>query len=375
MVVSHEASQSLLDRYLPVFRNERRGNRCPTACTARGCLPLRFTTDLQSAALGMAMAASDQLCSRAMLLRFAASVPRSARITVLFGLLLVGCAEEGGAPLPGPTACEWVNSKRASCCLEEFECATARDECYAECLMGWGCAEQAKPGIDPGISACLWNCAPRFTCDDGTEIYAAFVCDDEGDCAGSEDEKNCEAPESTMPISTTSVAEVTADARVSVVDASVDSGVPGQASPMIGLPDAASLGETLPFCEATWDMPVASTQGSTSMPPAPTKPPAPPKPAPPVDSPPDAGARDAATTNAASLDAASSDAASVTAIPLDGAASNAALLPEAGAVAPNTDASAVDGGAVTMAEATSTVVSLPNLDAAVTSASNRGSAQ
>lgn len=197
--------------------------------------------------------------------------------SALLCLLCVACAEDGQAPALGPTACEWVHAKRQSCCLEAFECGSAYDECHAKCLVGWGCAEQADPGSDPGIAACLWNCAPRFTCDDGSEIYAAFRCDGEGDCAGSEDEKNCPPRQPPAPIVD---AQQTADASSPVLhdaaavdamaqhapDAALSEATPSpQASPDASSASEASAAEAPPACDAavlTYDDSRASTSGA-----------------------------------------------------------------------------------------------------------------
>jgi hypothetical protein len=131
------------------------------------------------------------LCSVGMISVRAAFVFRHAALSLALCSAVAACADDGAEPSSEPSACEQVNAKRRSCGLEKFACETEYEKCFAECLVGWGCAEQEQPDIDPGITACSWACSPRFTCDDGTEIYGAFRCDGEGDCADSEDEADC----------------------------------------------------------------------------------------------------------------------------------------------------------------------------------------
>jgi len=123
---------------------------------------------------------------------FAATKARYAGVLLLVSLL-VACADDTSTP-PRGDACKQVNAKRRSCGLAELECKNKFDACFAECLVGFGCAEQEQPYIDPGLTACAWACSPRFTCNDGSEIYDVFRCDGEGDCKDSEDEQDCPTP-------------------------------------------------------------------------------------------------------------------------------------------------------------------------------------
>src|SRR5690606_6525152 len=127
---------------------------------------------------------------RTMTSAFAAARARYAGMLLLV-TLITACSDDATPPSPRVDACKQVNAKRRSCGVAELDCKSDFDACFAECLMGFGCAEQAQPYIDPGLTACSWACAPRFTCNDGSEIYDAFRCDGEGDCRDSEDEEDC----------------------------------------------------------------------------------------------------------------------------------------------------------------------------------------
>lgn len=107
----------------------------------------------------------------------------------LAGLSLA--CEGRSLPPPEPNACQQLSELRKACELDEQACVTEQDECQASCYVGWGCEELVSPWADPGVLACLWNCSPRFSCADGSEIYATFRCDGEADCADAEDEADC----------------------------------------------------------------------------------------------------------------------------------------------------------------------------------------
>lgn len=111
------------------------------------------------------------------------------RALAVLGLgLAFGCGDEGA----GPSACEQANDQLRACELEEVDCSQPEQNCAASCLAYLSCEELSQPFEDPGVTACLWHCAPRFECEDGSQIYAAWRCDGEGDCVGGEDEANCE---------------------------------------------------------------------------------------------------------------------------------------------------------------------------------------
>ncbi len=111
------------------------------------------------------------------------------------GLVAVAVACKGGktpdANGAEPDHCEQVAHARLECKLPEQSCETSEEKCRAGCLAGWGCAELENVNIDPGIVACFWSCAPKFTCDDGLRVYARYRCDGVGDCRDSEDELGC----------------------------------------------------------------------------------------------------------------------------------------------------------------------------------------
>ncbi len=111
------------------------------------------------------------------------------------GLVAVAVACNGGTTPdvngPEPDPCEQVDRARLECKLPEQSCETGEEKCRAGCLAGWGCAELEDVNIDPGIVACFWSCAPKFTCDDGLAVYTRYRCDGVGDCRDSEDELDC----------------------------------------------------------------------------------------------------------------------------------------------------------------------------------------
>lgn len=120
-------------------------------------------------------------------------------------LALLGCSEDQPtAPAPSDAdACADLNAERKACGLEPMLCKTSYDACYARCQVDWQCDDLSEPSDDPGISACLWNCSPRFTCDDGSEIYDIFRCDGVGDCVDAEDEQGCPPKPPPPPATTT----------------------------------------------------------------------------------------------------------------------------------------------------------------------------
>lgn len=126
-------------------------------------------------------------------------------------LALFGCSEDQpGAPAPSDAdVCAHVNVELAACGLKPNPCKTSHDACYARCQIEWRCSDLSVPSGDPGISACLWNCSPRFTCDDGAEIHDTFRCDGVGDCVDAEDERGC-PPKPPPPGPTTTAATVSA---------------------------------------------------------------------------------------------------------------------------------------------------------------------
>lgn len=161
-------------------------------------------------------------------------------------VLMLGCSEEPPAATPEIDACEELNAQRADCGLAPRECKTSYDVCYAKCQLDWMCADLASPGADLGISACLWNCSPRFTCDDGTEIYATFRCDHVGDCAGAEDEQDC-------PLESTGTAP---DAGAAAGAGSTTSGItsplaPGGSPPVPPTPVGVTMPDAAPGPDVT----------------------------------------------------------------------------------------------------------------------------
>jgi hypothetical protein len=93
---------------------------------------------------------------------------------------------------PGDNACELLAAEREACDASVPACEGELDECRASCLVGLACADLIDPTNEPGALACIDHCAPKFTCDDGTVIRAAWRCDGTtADCAGGEDERQC----------------------------------------------------------------------------------------------------------------------------------------------------------------------------------------
>jgi hypothetical protein len=177
---------------------------------------------------------------------------------------IVACADDGPKPSSEPSACEQVNAKRQSCGLEKFACETEYEKCFAECLVGWGCAEQEQPDIDPGITACSWACSPRFACDDGTEIYGAFRCDGEGDCADSEDETDCpklpDAGSTTKPTTKPTTEGGAVDAAATSSDPA--SGDAATVVDSMSLPDAGGSASDLAPADAPAD---AAVDGKSTI--------------------------------------------------------------------------------------------------------------
>lgn len=107
---------------------------------------------------------------------------------IAWALLLCAC-DEAEPPTVGP--CELLAKERAACDASVQACEGELDECNAACLLGLGCVDLLDPANEPGAIACKARCAPKFTCDDGSQIRREWVCDKREDCAQGEDEKQC----------------------------------------------------------------------------------------------------------------------------------------------------------------------------------------
>lgn len=90
------------------------------------------------------------------------------------------------------SVCERVNAQLRACGEDPVDCQDEPVACRAACLEYLTCEELDEPQDDPGVVACLWHCTSRFECLDGSEIYAAWRCDGEADCAAAEDEAECD---------------------------------------------------------------------------------------------------------------------------------------------------------------------------------------
>lgn len=100
------------------------------------------------------------------------------------------CACEGAQP-QSVGACELLAKERAVCDASVQACDDELDECNAACVVGLGCIDLLDPAHEPGAIACKARCAPKFACDDGSEIRQEWVCDNRADCARGEDEEQC----------------------------------------------------------------------------------------------------------------------------------------------------------------------------------------
>lgn len=112
-------------------------------------------------------------------------------LTVAWATLgLVAC--EAPKQEPEVQACELLRTELDACDAAAQECEGELAECNAGCVVGLGCQDLVDPAKEPGALACLAHCAPKFTCDDGSKIPAAWKCDRKIDCADEEDEAQCD---------------------------------------------------------------------------------------------------------------------------------------------------------------------------------------
>lgn len=122
---------------------------------------------------------------------------RTPGVTGLFSLVpllalafstLVACEEPKPADV---SACELLAQEREACDAPVKDCKGELAECEAACKLGLECEDLIDPSKEPGASACLAHCAPKFTCDDGSSIPEMWKCDHNLDCADGEDEEQC----------------------------------------------------------------------------------------------------------------------------------------------------------------------------------------
>ena len=88
------------------------------------------------------------------------------------------CSSEGYYGLnPEYESCLEGVIERSPTASETFECELAIAKSYVDCLIAVGCDEDL----------------PDFVCDDGIEFPGDYQCDGDLDCAGGEDEAECES--------------------------------------------------------------------------------------------------------------------------------------------------------------------------------------
>jgi hypothetical protein len=100
-----------------------------------------------------------------------------------------------GTCIPASEGCDGEGSGQVVCKPGEYLCASG-SQCVsgtARCSNGPSKCNDASdkagcPTQSGGMTACVYN---QFTCGDGTCIPMVFICDGKKDCAGGEDENNC----------------------------------------------------------------------------------------------------------------------------------------------------------------------------------------
>ena len=112
-------------------------------------------------------------------------------ITVTMSFLFVACGGNDGA------------SSRLGSKLKDCGLVTSGDifpnvvspfgECYLDCMASGSCNELARSQCTqtPLAGACNDKCDDGFTCDDGEQITAEYVCDGDNDCRDASDEFGC----------------------------------------------------------------------------------------------------------------------------------------------------------------------------------------
>lgn len=105
------------------------------------------------------------------------------------------------------------------------------DRCIARCTLASTCnnLKQSVCSEPSGVfGSCLDGCDPApddgFACKDGTKIPHLFLCDGSEECAGGEDEQNCESAceDGSAPASTVTVCDGKKDCK----DGSDEAGCP-----------------------------------------------------------------------------------------------------------------------------------------------------
>jgi hypothetical protein len=114
--------------------------------------------------------------------------PKEATVLRVLLLVAMGCED---APEPAVSACELLAQQRRACDASVETCRSEFEVCEADCVLGLACAELLEPMQEPGASACIQRCEPKFTCANGDNIPKRWTCDDKLDCAGGEDEQGC----------------------------------------------------------------------------------------------------------------------------------------------------------------------------------------